>query len=59
MDPLTCWSLLIGEEMHKGSNWTARRGDEWGAGFTFSRAGCWEIVALRGTLVGRVGIPVQ
>lgn len=47
------------QEMHGGSNWTAHPGDEWGAGFTFSRAGCWEIVAVRGTLVGRIGIPVQ
>ena len=47
------------QEMHGGSNWTTHPGDEWGAGFTFGRAGCWEVVAVRGTLVGRVGIPVQ
>jgi hypothetical protein len=47
------------QEMHVGSNWTTHPGDEWGAGFTFGRAGCWEVVAVRGTLVGRVGIPVQ
>jgi len=47
------------QEVHGESNWTAHPGDEWGAGFTFSPAGCWEIVGVRGTLVARVGIPVR
>jgi hypothetical protein len=34
-------------EAHEAaSNWT-RPGDEWGAGFTFSRPGCWQIHAER------------
>ena len=47
------------EEMHTSSTWTVHPGEEWGAGFTFTRAGCWEIVAARGTVVARVGISVR
>ncbi len=47
------------EQAHTGgSTWTIHPGDQWGAGFTFTQPGCWEVVALRGSLMGRVGIPV-
>jgi hypothetical protein len=43
--------------VHGTSTWN-HPGDEWGSGFTFPRAGCWEVVASRGTLIGHVGLPV-
>jgi hypothetical protein len=43
---------------HDGSTWNTHPGDEWGAGFTFPHSGCWEVVAIRGSVVGRVGFPV-
>jgi hypothetical protein len=46
------------EQHGSGSTWSTHPGGEWGAGFTFPHAGCWEVVAIRGGLVGRVGFPV-
>jgi hypothetical protein len=36
----------FGPEPHGGSNWNAP-GDEWGTGFQFSAAGCWQITVSR------------
>jgi hypothetical protein len=47
-----------GPEEHGSSSWHTHPGDEWGVGFTFPRAGCWEVVAVRGSLAARVGLPV-
>lgn len=46
-----------GPVAHGGSTW-ARPGSEWGAGFTFTRSGCWVVVARRGGLAGEVGLEV-
>ena len=46
------------EQHGSGSTWSTHPGGEWGAAFTFPHAGCWEVVAIRGGLVGRVGFPV-
>ncbi|MGZ3680290.1 MAG: hypothetical protein ACXWQR_17310 [Ktedonobacterales bacterium] len=42
-----------GPEAHGGSNWN-RPGAEWGAGFTFPVAGCWDIHATRDDNAGDV-----
>lgn len=42
-----------GPEQHSSSNWN-RPGDEWGAGFTFPIAGCWDIHAARDDVSGDV-----
>jgi hypothetical protein len=42
-----------GPEAHGGSNWN-RPGAEWGAGFTFPVAGCWDIHATRDNNAGDV-----
>jgi len=47
-----------GPEVHGTSSWDTHPGYEWGVGFTFPRAGCWEVVAVRGSLAARVGLPV-
>ena len=46
-----------GPQAHGGSNW-GRPGDEWGAGFTFPLAGCWNIHAVRDNIAGDVYIIV-
>ena len=38
---------------HPGSNWN-RPGAEWGTGFVFPKAGCWDLHATRGSSVGDV-----
>jgi hypothetical protein len=38
---------------HGGSSWS-RPGDEWGSGFTFPKAGCWEVQATRDSVTGRI-----
>jgi len=47
-----------GPEVHGTSSWDTYPGYEWGIGFAFPRAGCWEVVAVRGSLPARVGLPV-
>lgn len=42
-----------GPQAHGGSSWE-RPGDEWGAGFTFPVAGCWDIHAARDDIAGDV-----
>ena len=48
----------FGPEEHEGSNWN-RPGDEWGSGFIFPVAGCWNLHATRGTASGDVWLMVQ
>ena len=45
-------------QYHAGSNWQ-RPGQEWGSGFTFPVAGCWDLHATRGTSFGDVWLVVQ
>jgi hypothetical protein len=49
--------LAWGPDLHSGSNYH-RPGQEWGAGYRFPRAGCWQLHARR--TVGRavVALPV-
>ncbi len=44
-----------GPQAHGGSNWE-RPGDEWGVGFTFPVAGCWDVHAVRDDTSGDVYI---
>lgn len=46
-----------GPEAHLGSSWN-RPGAEWGTGFTFPSAGCWEIHAARGKAAAAVWFQV-
>jgi hypothetical protein len=46
-----------GPQAHSGSNWN-RPGDEWGAGFTFSAPGCWDLHAARNDTSGDVWLVI-
>lgn len=46
-----------GPDYHGSSNWN-RAGVEWGAGFTFSTAGCWQIHAAAGAKTGEIWLEV-
>jgi hypothetical protein len=50
--------LTFGPELHSGSNWN-RPGDEWGTGFIFPLAGCWDLHITRGAAYGDVWLIVQ
>jgi len=50
--------LTFGPDGPRGSSWT-RPGEEWGTGFVFPSAGCWDMHAVRGTLSGDVWLLVQ
>ncbi len=50
--------LTFGPDGPRGSSWT-RPGDEWGTGFVFPSAGCWDMHAVRDTLTGDVWLRVQ
>jgi hypothetical protein len=43
----------FGPEAHSGSNWK-RPGDEWGTGFVFPKAGCWDLHLARASGSGDV-----
>jgi hypothetical protein len=45
-------------EAHAGSTWE-RPGDEWGSGFTFSRAGCWQLHAIRDSETGDLWLLIR
>ncbi len=45
-------------QAHEGSNWQ-RPGQEWGSGFTFPVAGCWDLHATRGASSGDVWLVVE
>lgn len=49
--------LTSAPQAHTGSTWI-RPGDEWGTGFTFPHAGCWELLATRGGTRGTVWLVV-
>ena len=49
--------LVFGPEPHGSSNYD-RPGDEWGTGFLFDRAGCWQIHLERDVGAGDVWIDV-
>jgi hypothetical protein len=49
---------LFGPEIHSGSNWS-RPGGEWGSGFNFPVAGCWDLHVTLGTSVGDVWLVVS
>jgi hypothetical protein len=46
-----------GPDPHEGSNWD-KPGDEWGAGYVFTVAGCWDLRAIRGGVSADVWLPV-
>jgi hypothetical protein len=46
-----------GPHFHASSTWK-RAGTEWGAGFTFDQAGCWQIHADAGTKAGDIWLDV-
>jgi hypothetical protein len=46
-----------GPEQHTSSSWR-RSGAEWGAGFVFDRAGCWDIHATTGAVTGDIWLRV-
>jgi len=50
--------LTFGPEAHSGSNYV-RPGDEWGTGWIFPTAGCWDVHLSRGDLDGHVWLNVQ
>ncbi len=45
-------------DKHGGSNWD-RPGGEWGTGFNFPVAGCWDLHVMGGTTVGDVWIVIS
>ena len=48
---------MWGPDAHSGSNW-ARLGNEWGAGFEFPHAGCWDVQATSGSNTGDIWLAV-
>ncbi len=48
----------FGPDGPRGSTWNTHPGEEWGSSFTFPSSGCWEVVAVRGGVVARVGLAV-
>ena len=44
----TTMEPTFGPARHDGSNWEAP-GDEWGTGWIFPKAGCWDMTVTRGT----------
>jgi hypothetical protein len=50
-------TLLWGPSAHGSSSYD-RPGDEWGAGYRFTRAGCWLLRATRGDATADVWIEV-
>jgi len=45
-------------QQHTGGSTFNKPGDEWGSGFTFPKAGCWRIHAMRDTTAGDVWLQV-
>lgn len=46
-----------GPDRHMGSNWS-RPGGEWGSGFTFPMAGCWDLHATSNNAFGDVWLKI-
>lgn len=49
--------LAWGPAPHEGSNWD-KPGQEWGAGYVFTRPGCWDLRAVRGRATADVWLRV-
>jgi len=49
--------LAWGPAQHEGSNWD-KPGQEWGAGYVFTRPGCWDLRAARGRATADVWLRV-
>jgi hypothetical protein len=49
--------LAWGPAPHEGSNWH-KPGQEWGAGYVFTRPGCWDLRAVRGRATADVWLHV-
>lgn len=49
--------LVWGPESHGGSSYD-RPGEEWGAGYRFTRPGCWRLRAVRGGATADVWLRV-
>jgi hypothetical protein len=50
--------VVFGPTAHGSSNWQ-RPGDEWGIGFNFQMAGCWDLHVSRGKAVGDVWLIIK
>lgn len=50
--------VVFGPEPHDSSNWN-RPGEEWGTGFNFQTAGCWDLHVVRGKAAGDVWVVVK
>jgi len=50
-------ALQWGPELHSGSSYD-RPGDEWGAGYRFTRPGCWTLRATRGSSSASVWLEI-
>ena len=50
--------LTFGPTRHTGSSWH-RPGEEWGTGFVFPRAGCWQVHVSRGDASGDLWLDVR
>lgn len=48
---------IWGPEYHPSSNWH-HPGDEWGTGFNFPKSGCWTLIVIRGTAIGKIYLNV-
>jgi hypothetical protein len=53
----TIHRLAWGPAYHTSSNWN-KPGDEWGAGYVFNVAGCWDLRASRGAATADVWLRV-
>jgi hypothetical protein len=50
--------VVFGPTAHGSSNWQ-RPGDEWGIGFNFQAAGCWDLHVSRGKAIGDVWLIIK
>ncbi len=50
---------IWGPEAHGSSSWDTHPGDEWGVGFNFPTAGCWDLHVTRAHATGDVWITVR
>ena len=50
--------VVFGPTQHSSSNWQ-RPGDEWGTGFNFPTAGCWDLHVSRGKATGDVWLIIK
>lgn len=50
--------VVFGPEAHDSSNWQ-HNGEEWGTGFNFPVAGCWDLHVTRGKATGDVWLNIK